>query len=176
MVFKIGDKIVYPNHGVGVVETIQESLMDGAPHPCYQLRLLGNNSRVVVPVGNSDRVGLRPLMRQQDVSDIFRVLEEGVVSPTSDWKGRYKQNLDKMKSGRLTEIADVLKNLNWVQKQKALSFREKKMYERARYLIVSEIAHVNGLSEADVEGEVEKALDRSLARRRVPIPAAARAH
>jgi len=164
--FKIGDKLVYPNHGVGVVETIQESLLDGSPSPCYQLRLIGNNSRVMVPVTNSDRVGLRPLTRRTEVGSVFRVLEDGSFASSTDWKGRYKQNLDKMRSGRLTEIADVLKNLSWVQKQKALSFREKKMYERARYLIVSEIAQINGLSELDVEREVEKALDRSITRRK----------
>ena len=67
------------------------------------------------------------------------------------------------KSGRLTDVADVLKNLNWVQKQKALSFREKKMFERARYLVVSEIAHVNGVAESEAEVEVERALDQSVA-------------
>ena len=166
MGFKVGEKLVYPNHGVGVVETIQESLMEGAPHPCYQLRLLGNNSRVMVPMRNSDRIGLRPLTRRTEVGGVFRVLEDAKAEPSGDWKGRYKQNLDKMRSGRLTDIADVLKNLSWVQKQKALSFREKKMYERARYLIVSEIAQVNGIPENDVEREVEQALDRSISRRR----------
>ncbi|MBL8112902.1 MAG: CarD family transcriptional regulator [Acidobacteria bacterium] len=171
MAFKVGDKIVYPNHGVGVIETIQESLAEGSTNPCYQVRLIGNNSRVMVPVGNSDRIGLRPLTRRQEVGGVFRVLEDVVVIVgSSDWKGRYKQNLDKMRSGRLTDIADVLKNLSWVQKQKALSFREKKMYERARYLIVSEIAQVNGLSEPEVEREVEKALERSMARKRPSGP------
>jgi CarD family transcriptional regulator len=164
--FKIGDRLVYPNHGVGVIETIQESLLEGAPHLCYQVRLLGNNSRVMVPLRNSDRIGLRPLTKRQELGGVFRVLEDTQVESNGDWKGRYKQNLDKMRSGRLTEIADVLKNLSWVQKQKALSFREKKMYERARYLIVSEIAQVNGIPELDVEREVERAIDRSLARRR----------
>ncbi len=166
MSFKIGEKLVYPNHGVGVVETIHESLVEGSAHPCYQVRLLGTNSRVTIPVSNSDRVGLRPLVRRQDVGTIFRLLEDGGFDPTSDWKGRFKQNLDKMRTGRLPDVADVLKNLNWVQKHKALSFREKKMYERARYLVVSEIALVNGLDEREVETEVERALDRSVARKR----------
>ena len=173
MAFKIGDRLVYPNHGVGVVETIQESPLEGSPAPCYQLRLLGNNSRVMVPVGNSDRIGLRPLTRRKDVGSVFRVLENAMLPPTGDWKGRYKQNLDKMRSGRLTDIADVLKNLTWVQKQKALSFREKKMYERARYLIVSEIAQINGLPEGEVATEVEKALDRAILKRRPLTPLAA---
>ena len=166
MAFKVGDKLVYPNHGVGVVEQIQETLLDGATHPCYQLRLLGNNSRVTVPVDNSDRVGLRPLLPPREVGDVFRVLEEGIIHPSADWKGRYKQNLDKMKSGRLAEIADVLRNLSWVQKQKSLSFREKKMYDRARYLIISEIAHINGVAETVVEGEVDRALSRAISRQR----------
>jgi CarD family transcriptional regulator len=160
---------------VGVVENIQESALSGFAHPCYQLRLLGNNSRVMVPVSNSERIGLRPLTRRTELGGVFRVLEDGNVELPGDWKGRYKQNLDKMRSGRLTEIADVLKNLSWVQKQKALSFREKKMYERARYLIVSEIAQINGIPETEVEGEVDKALDRSMARRR-PLPAVVRSH
>jgi len=166
--FKVGDRLVYPNHGVGVVENIHESLLDGAASPCYQLRLLANNSRVMVPVHNSDRIGLRPLARRHEVGSVFRILENGSPTPSGDWKGRYKQNLDKMRSGRLTDIADVLKNLSWVQKQKALSFREKKICERARYLIVSEIAQVNGLNETEVEHEVEKALRRSMMRRRSP--------
>ena len=143
------------------------------PRSFYHLRLLSNNSKVMVPIGNTDLIGLRRLTQRKDITGLMKRLADYRFSASGDWKGRYKQNLDKMRSGRLTEIADVLKNLSWVQKQKALSFREKKMYERARYLIVSEIAQVNGISEGDVEREVERAIDRSLARRR---PAAARTH
>lgn len=162
MAFKVGDRLVYPNHGVGVVETIQKSLLEGSNAPCYQFRLIGNNSRVIVPVGNSDRIGLRPLTRRKDVGSVFHVLENAALPPSDDWKGRYKENLEKMRSGRLTDIAAVLKNLAWVQRQKALSFREKKMYERARYLIVSEIAQINGLHEGEVATAVEEALDRAI--------------
>ena len=163
MSFKIGQKLVYPNHGVGVVECIRAAGSEDPAASCYEVRLLGTNSRVTVPVGNSDRVGLRPLVPQRDLVSVFQVLEDGTFASSSDWKGRFKQNLDKMKSGRLTDVADVLKNLNWVQKQKALSFREKKMFERARYLVVSEIAHVNGVAEGEVEVEVERALDEAVA-------------
>ena len=162
MTFKIGDRLVYPNYGVGVVETIQESLLGGSPAPWYQLRLLGNNSRVMVPVGNSDRIGLRLLTRRADVGSVFRALEDATLPLTEDVKGRYKQNLDRMRSGLLTDIADVLRSLACGQKQKALSSAEKKMYERARYLIVSEIAQINGLPESEVATKVEKALDRAI--------------
>jgi CarD family transcriptional regulator len=164
--FKIGEKLVYPNHGVGVVESIRQAGSEEATPSCYEVRLLGSNSRLTVPVDNSERVGLRPLVPQRDLVSVFQVLEDGTFVPATDWKGRFKQNLDKMKSGRLTDVADVLKSLNWVQKQKALSFREKKMYERARYLVVSEIAHVNGVAESEAEREVERALDQSVACKR----------
>jgi CarD family transcriptional regulator len=95
----------------------------------------------------------------------MKVLADGRFSATADWKGRYKQNLDKMKSGQLHEIADVLKSLNFISSRKTLSFREKKMYERAKYLIVSEIAVVNNLDEKEVERQVDKALARSAASR-----------
>jgi CarD family transcriptional regulator len=173
--FKIGDRLVYPNYGVGVVETIQESLLGGSPAPWYQLRLLGNNSRVMVPVGNSDRIGLRLLTRRTDVGSVFRVLENATLPPSDDWKGRYKQNLDRMRSGHLTDIADVLRNLACAQKQKALSCQEKKMYERARYLMVSEIAQINGLPECEVATKVERALDRAIPNRH-PVAVASGNH
>ncbi len=169
MSFIVGEKLVYPNHGVGVVESIRETVVEGNPLRYYEVRLLGSNSRVTVPVGNSERVGLRPLVPPHEIGFVFRILEDGCFSSKSDWKGRFKQNLDKMKSGRLSEVADVLKSLNWVQKQKTLSFREKKMYERARYLVVSEIAHVNGVAESEAEVEVERALDRSVEGKRTTV-------
>jgi CarD family transcriptional regulator len=163
--FKSGDRLVYPNYGVGVVETVQESLLGGSPGPWYELRFLGNNSRVMVPVENSDRIGLRLLTRPTDVGPVFRVLENTSLPPSNDWKGRYKQNLDRMRSGHLTDVADVLRNLAFAQKQKALSSQDKKMYEHARYLIVSEIAQITGLPESEVSTEVEEALDRATADR-----------
>jgi CarD family transcriptional regulator len=160
--FKVGERLVYPNHGVGIVETIQVSPFDGSPAPWYQLRLLGNQSRVMVPVGGCERIGLRPLTPLKDVGSAFSVFENATPAQTGDWKGRNKQNHDRMRSGGLTDIANVLKDLRRAQKQKALSFHEKRMYERARYLIVSEIAQVNGLPEADVATEVDQALDRAI--------------
>ncbi len=165
MTFKIGDRLVYPNYGVGVVETVQESLLGGSPAPWYELRFLGNKGRVMVPVGNSDRIGLRPLTRCTDVRPVFRVLENATAPPSDDWKGRYKQNLDRMRSGHLSEVADVLRNLAFAQEQKALSSQEKKMYEHARYLIVSEIAQIREVPESEVATEVEEALDRAITNR-----------
>ena len=101
----------------------------------------------------------------EDIEALFLILEDGNIDTYKDWKGRYKQNLDKMKSGKLNEIADVLKTLNFISSRKTLSFREKKMYERAKYLIVSEIAVINSLDEKEVERQVDKALARSASAR-----------
>jgi CarD family transcriptional regulator len=113
-----------------------------------------------VPIGNTDLIGLRRLTQRKDITGLMKTLSDGRFSATGDWKGRYKQNLDKMKSGRLHDIADVLKTLNFIMTRKTLSFREKKMYERAKYLIVSEIAVINNMD----EGEVERLVDRALAK------------
>jgi len=157
---------VYPNHGVSVVEEIADGSIDGNEQTFYHLRLLSNNSKVMIPKGNLDLVGLRPLCQTGDIRSLFTALRDGNIDTYKDWKGRYKQNLDKMKTGELTEVAKVLKNLRLVSAKKSLSFREKKMYERARYFIVSEVAHVKDIVEEDADKLVEKALVSSLEKRK----------
>ncbi len=166
MTFDVGQKVVYPNHGVSVVEEISSSTFDDVEQTFYHLRLLSNNSKVMVPTENLDLVGLRPLGSEQAIRNLFKILEDGKIDTYKDWKGRYKQNLDKMKTGQLIEVAGVLKNLSLVSQKKSLSFREKKMYERAKYFIVSEVAHVRSIDEPEAERRVEKSLQTSLAKLR----------
>lgn len=165
MSFKVGQKVVYPNHGVSLVEKIEPGKIDGVEQTYYHLRLLSNNSKVMVPKANLDLVGLRPLCAGDEIEALFAILEDGNIDTYKDWKGRYKQNLDKMKTGYLTEVAEVLKNLRLVSQKKSLSFREKKMYERAKYFIVSEVAHVKDIVEGEAEELVEAALTSSLEKR-----------
>jgi CarD family transcriptional regulator len=164
--FDVGQKVVYPNHGVSVVEEISSAEFDGQKQQLYHLRLLSNNSKVMVPKENLELVGLRPLGNRDDIRALFGILEDGNIDTYKDWKGRYKQNLDKMKTGRLPDVAEVLKNLSLVSQKKSLSFREKKMYERAKYFIVSEIAHVKELEEDKAHEVVERSLESSLAKLR----------
>jgi CarD family transcriptional regulator len=128
----------------------------------YHLRLLANNSRLVVPIRNTERVGLRRLYQQKEIKGLISLLEAKMVKTHTDWKGRYRDNLEKMKTGRLEDVADVLKNLSEVARKKSLSFREKKMYDRAKYLIVSEVAIVKGIPEPEAEKVIEKSIDKSL--------------
>lgn len=162
--FDVGQKVVYPNHGVSIVEEISSSEIDGTNQVLFHLRLLSNNSKVMVPKDNLELVGLRPLGAPEDISSLFGILEDGNIDTYKDWKGRYKQNLDKMKTGRLTEVAEVLKNLSLVSQKKSLSFREKKMYERAKYFIVSEVAHVKDMHEDEALEVVEQFLEESLSK------------
>jgi CarD family transcriptional regulator len=162
--FKVGQKVVYPNHGVSLIEKIEGAEFDGVEQTFYHLRLFSNESKVMVPKENLDLVGLRPLNAQAEINGLFKILRNDTFETYKDWKGRYKQNLDKMKTGELTEVAKVLKNLELVSSKKSLSFREKKMYERAKYFIVSEVAHVKSISETEAEKLVDKALAQGMAK------------
>ena len=163
--FRVGQKVVYPNYGVTMVERIESTDWDGAKQDCFHLRLLSNNAQIMVPLANADLVGLRPLGDDDEIGQLFEILEDGNIDTYKDWKGRYKQNLDKMRTGRLIEVSEVLKNLRLVSERKSLSFREKKMYERAKHFIVSEVAHVRNIGEAESQRLVDAALESSIKKR-----------
>ena len=165
MEFKVGQKVVYPNYGVTQVQKIEPTSWGGEEQVCYHLRLLANDAQIMVPVINQDLVGLRPLCDKKEIKELFTILEDGNIDTYKDWKGRYKQNLDKMRTGQLVEVAEVLKNLRLVSERKSLSFREKKMFERAKHFIVSEIAHVKAVSEEDSSSQVDTSLDACLTKR-----------
>jgi CarD family transcriptional regulator len=125
----------------------------------------------MVPTDNKELVGLRPLCNREEIRHLFSLLEDGNIDTYKDWKGRYKQNLDKMRTGRLIEVSEVLKNLRLVSQKKSLSFREKKMYERAKRFIVSEVAHVKNIDEDAASDQVDAALESSLAKRKTTAQA-----
>jgi CarD family transcriptional regulator len=159
--FQVGEKVIYPNHGIGVVESIQTRPVGGGQVSLYELRILANDSRVWVPQQNADGVGLRPVIRPSDVRKIFNLLGDGKVEQLSNWKGRFKENSDKMRTGSLYEVAVVLKGLTYLSRKKALSFREKRMLERAKFLLVTEIAEAESKSRGIVEEKVDKALEKT---------------
>jgi CarD family transcriptional regulator len=129
---------------------------------CYNLRLLSTDSKVVVPVSNTSRVGLRPLSEGTEVLRIMKRLRGEGDGGASDWKDRYRANLDRLKTGLLDEIVDVLLCLAKVATRKSLSFRERKMFDHARQLLVFEVAEVEGRPVEDVDQEVEAALNRHM--------------
>lgn len=158
MKFKVGDKVVYPSQGVSVVVEISNEVLAGDEMKCYHLRLLGSESKVMVPLTNSERVGLRPLSEKKLVKKAMKRLKAAYGENSEDWKDRYRANLDRIKTGDLDEIVDVLLCLAEVAGRKTLSFRERKMYDHARQLLVMEVAEVEDSSVEKVEQLVENAL------------------
>ena len=160
MSFQIGDKVIYPNHGLGVVEKIEEKTILGTTCGFFHLRILSNDTTVLVPVVNVDNVGLRRAITDEEVERLFHLLGDGKIDNHQNWKGRFKDNSDKMRTGSIYDMADVLKSLTFLAKSKSLSFREKRMLDRAKSLIISEISEVMRLTVLEVEDRVEKALER----------------
>ncbi len=158
MEFQVGDKVVYPAQGVSVVESISTQEFLGEKVRCYNLRLVSTNSRVMVPVANSDRVGLRPLAPRSRVRQVMKRLKDRAASGDGDWKDRYRANLERIKTGDLDEVVAVLLCLTDVAARKTLSFRERKMYDQARQLLVYEVAEVEGRPVEEVEAEVDDVL------------------
>ncbi len=158
MSFKIGEKVVYPNHGIGVIESITTTEIQGAQNSFYLLRLKATESTVMVPIANAVEVGLRSPIKSNQCERLLEALSADFTSPPLDWKDRYKDFLEKMKTGDIFHVAEVLKNLTYLSLQKPLSFREKRMLERARYLVISELSTVCRKNEKMVEPMVDEAL------------------
>jgi CarD family transcriptional regulator len=159
--FQIGDKVVYPNHGVGIIEQISSKTFGTTVQRFYLLKIKASSLKVEVPFHSVDVVGLRRVVKNGEVAKIMEFLTDGECLNNNDWKYRFKENSDKMRTGSLMEVAVVLKGLLLLAQSKPLSFREKKMLERARYLLVSELAMAKGWDEPEVEDLLAKALAKS---------------
>ena len=165
MRFNIGDKVIYPNHGLGVIDEIETKTILGTTCGFYSLRMSSTGTLVLVPVDNVEGVGLRRAIPDGEVKKLYTLIGNGKIDNHVNWKGRFKDNSDKMRTGSIYDVVDVLKNLNFLSKSKHLSFREKRMLDRAKFLVVSEISEVSSETTETVEGKVGKALDRCLVNR-----------
>lgn len=158
MEFRVGDKVVYPTQGVGIVEQISNRNLTGTPETFYLLRLESNGLRVMVPMTNVATVGLRKVAKVREVSSVLEYLNTGRSGPKSDWKGRFKQNSEKMRNGSLLQVAEVFKALVMLSQTKPLSFREKKMLDRSWQLLVDEISVARGVRRDAVESDLTRTL------------------
>ena len=161
MNFQIGDKVVYPNQGVGTIENISTRSFGSAFEKFYLLRLGCNSMTVLVPFSNAANIGLRRVTKDREISRILSFLSNGICLINPDWKVRFKENTEKMQSGDLLKAAEVFKALLTLHVDKPLSFREKKMLDRARYLLVTELAMSRNVEEVEVEDILNKALSKS---------------
>jgi CarD family transcriptional regulator len=167
--FHIGDKVVYPNHGVGVIEQVGSRSVGTNIERFYLLNIKASSLKVMVPCHNAGSVGLRRVVRNGEIQKVLDYLSIGENGGNGDWKDRFKENSDRMRTGSLLEVAGVLKSLIALHAAKPLSFREKKMLERARYLLVSELAMARNTEEA----KVEELLTLTLAKCKLRFPEAA---
>jgi CarD family transcriptional regulator len=160
--FKIGDKVVYPNHGLGIIEQIEKRATGDRMEEFLTLRIVANDSTVMVPRSNTTSVGLRRVVTRKEVEEVFDVLKDTKITLYDDWKGRFQENSDKMRTGSITEVARVFKSLSHLALQKNLSYRERRMLDKAKYLIVSEIAEVERLPVDQVEAKIDRAVARGI--------------
>ena len=167
MSFKIGEKVVYPNHGIGVIEKITTTEIAGMPNSFYLLRLKATESTVMVPIANAVEIGLRSPINNNQCDRLLKALSADFTNPPIDWKDRYKEFLERMKTGDIFHVAEVLKNLTYISMSKPLSFREKRMLDRARFLLISELSTVMNISEMEIEDRIEKAVTKACSK--VPV-------
>jgi CarD family transcriptional regulator len=161
MEFKLGEKVVYPNHGVGIIEQISYGYLNGRSERYYMLKILSSGLKVMVPQTNINTVGLRPVIRSTEAGSVISYLEKGRSASHHDWKHRFKENSERMRTGSLMEVAAVLKGLVSLSRTKPLSFREKKMLERAKHLLITELATVRNTTEQTMETNLVRALAKA---------------
>ena len=155
--FKVGDKAVYPAQGVAEVISIEEKDIAGQRQHFYVLRILDTNRKIMVPVDNARQVGLRPPINEKEVLEIFAILRERTIAfDNQTWNRRYRGFMDKIKTGSVFDVAEVMRDLYRLKAEKSLSFGERRMLETARALIVKEIAVTRENSEDKVQAEIDQ--------------------
>lgn len=152
--FKLGDYVVCPGHGVGQVHSIEKRDLNGTEKTFYSVKIISNGMKVMVPTESED--GIRNLVTEDEISEVFNLLQEHDITPdTSTWNRRHRDYMAKVKTGSLVEIADVLRQLLILKYSKKLSFGEKKMLDQCKDLIVKEISISSGDSEKDIYGKID---------------------
>ncbi len=156
--FSVGDKAVYPAHGVAEVVGLETREIGGNKQTFYILRILETGMKVMIPTRNVGAVGLREIMSSRDVKEVFNILKSKEISVVEGqtWNRRYREYMDKIKTGSVFEIAEVLRDLSLIRTSKELSFGERKMLETARQLLVRELAVAKSVTELKIEQELER--------------------
>jgi len=154
--FEVGEKVVYPPYGVGKIEAIEKKEIAGQKMNCYVLHILGENLKIIVPVFNARKVGLRQLIKEEDVEKVLDILKQEMNKMPSKWTRRCSLNREKIRTGSIYKIAEVFKNLTRLEKTRDLSLIEKRMLESTRELIVSEIAHSKKIRTTQAESLIDK--------------------
>ncbi len=155
--FKVNDLAVYPAHGVGRIEAIEEKTIGGVTQLFYIMRILDNDMKIMIPQNNAENVGLRNIISDEEVEQVYSILKKKDVEfTTQTWNRRYREYMEKIKTGSIFDLAVVLRDLYILQMDKPLSFGEKKMMDTARGLLIKELSIARGLKESEIEKEIEE--------------------
>ncbi len=154
--FNVGDLAVYPAHGVGLIEGIEEKSISGEEHIFYVIRILDNDMKIMVPRKNAEQVGLRRVISDSEVEQVYAILEKKDIEFTPQtWNRRYREYMDKIKTGSIFDLATVLRDLYILQMDKPLSFGEKKMLDTAKGLLIRELSIAKDKKEEEITEEIE---------------------
>jgi CarD family transcriptional regulator len=169
--FNVGDNIVYPMHGAGTVDAIEEKEILGEKQSYYIIKMPGE-VKIMVPTAKAEAMCVRSVIDSQGATKVLKILEADETEMSQNWSKRYRENLDKMKTGDIYEVADVVRNLSFKQKEKGtLSTGEKKMLNNAKLILVSELSLAENSSQDEIEKLVENKIDMSYKEYRVPTEA-----
>lgn len=165
--FNVGDKIVYPMHGAGTIDAIEEKDILGETQAYYIIKMPGE-VKVMVPTAKAEEIGVRNIINKENANKVFQILEENETEMSNNWNKRYRDNMEKMKSGDIYEVADVVRNLSFKQKEKGLSTGEKKMLNNAKQILVSELVLAEHASQEEVENLIENKITMSFEEYKIP--------
>ena len=166
--FNVGDKIVHPMHVAGTISAIEEKNICNETEQYYIISMPGE-VKVMVPIAKAEQIGVRSIISESDVPKVLGILEEDETEMSNNWNKRYRDNMDKMRSGNIYEVADVVRNLSFKQKEKGLSTGEKKMLNSAKQILVSELVLAEHASKEEIEKLVENKINVSFEENRMPV-------
>lgn len=160
--YSIGDKVVYPMHGAGIIESIEEKEVLGEKRQYYILRLPIGDMKVMIPTSNSEEIGLREVINDNEVNKVVKILQDHSSIMSTNWNRRYRANLEKIKTGDVYELAEVIRNLVCREKEKGLSSGERKMLDNAKQILISELILVTTMTEDDVKLLIENVVEEKI--------------
>ena len=156
-VFKVGDLAVYPAHGVGRINSIETRIVNGEEHDFYMMKIIENEMTIMIPTWNVDQVGLRDVINKEEIAKVYDVMKkrEDSTTETQTWNRRYREYMDKIKTGSLYDVAEVYRDLSLLKLTKDLSFGERKLYDTAQTLLVMELSTARKTDEKTIMSEME---------------------
>ena len=153
--YNVGDKIVYPMHGAGVIESIEEKEILGNRQNYYVVKISIGEMRVLIPTENVNNIGIREIISEKDAEKVFKMLGSKSEIDTGNWNKRYRENMDKIKSGNIYEVVEVVNALMQRDKEKGLSTGEKKMLSSAKQILISELVLVKNMDPFEIENMID---------------------